>query len=41
MPVGTEVGLGLREIVFDVEPATTKKGTPTPPNFSSMSIVAK
>jgi len=29
----TEVGLGLRNIVFDVDPATPrKKGTPTPRN---------
>jgi len=42
MPLGTEVGLGLRNIVFDVDPATPKKkGTPTPPNFWPMSIVAK
>jgi len=35
MPLGTVVGLGLRDIVFDVDPATLrKKGTPTPPNFS-------
>jgi len=42
MPLGTEVGLGLRDIVFEVDPATPrKKGTPTPPNFWPMSIVAK
>jgi len=42
MPLGTEVGLGLRDIVFDVDPATPrKKGTPTQPNFWPMSIVAK
>jgi len=36
-----EVGLSLRDIVFDVDPATPrKKGTPTPPNFWPMSIVA-
>jgi len=30
MPLGTEVDLGLRDIVFDVDPATPrKKGTPT------------
>jgi len=29
-----EVGLGLRDIVFDVDPATPrKKGTPTPTQF--------
>ena len=26
MPLGTEVGLGLRDIVFDVDPATPRKG---------------
>ena len=42
MPLGTEVGLVLRDIVFDVDPANPKKnGTPTPPNFWPMSIVAK
>jgi len=42
MPLGTEVGLGLRDTVFDVDPATPrKKETPTPPNFWPMSIVAK
>ena len=25
MPLGTEVGLGLREIVFNVDPATPEK----------------
>ena len=31
MPLGTEVGVGLRDIVFDVDPATPrKKVTPTP-----------
>jgi len=41
MPLGTEVGLGLRNIVFDVDPATPrKKGTPTPTQFRPMSIVA-
>ena len=34
MPLGMEVGLGLRDIVFDVDPATfRKKGTPTPTEF--------
>jgi len=34
MPLGTEVGLGLRDIVYDVDPATgRKKGTPTPTQF--------
>ena len=41
MPLGTEVGLGLRDIVFDVDPATLRKRTPTAPNFCPMSIVAK
>ena len=36
-----EVSIGLRNIVFDVDPATLrKKGTPTQPNFWPMSIVA-
>ena len=40
--LSTELGLGLRDIAFDVDPATRrKKGTPTPPNFWPMSIVAK
>jgi len=34
MPLAMEVGLGLRNIVFDVDPATSrKKGTPTPSQF--------
>ena len=34
MPLGMEVGLGLCDIVFDVDPATPrKKGTPTPTQF--------
>ena len=34
MPLGTEVGLGLRDIVFDMDPATPRKmGTPTPTKF--------
>jgi len=42
MPLGTEVDLGLRDIVFDVDPSTPrKKGTPTPTNFCPMSIVVK
>ena len=41
MPLGTEVGLGLRDIVFDVHPATPeKKAHPHLPNFWPMSIVA-
>ena len=39
MLLGAEVG--LRDIVFDVDPATPrKKGTSTPPNFWPMSVVA-
>jgi len=42
MPLGTEVGPGLRNMVFDVDPAIPrKKGTPTPTQFWPMSIVAK
>ena len=34
VPLGMEVNLGLRDIVFDVDPATPrKKGTPTPTQF--------
>jgi len=34
MSLGMEFGLGLRDIVFDVDPATPrKKGTPTPTQF--------
>jgi len=34
MPFGTEAGLGLRDIVFDVKAAAPrKKGTPTPTQF--------
>jgi len=41
MPLGTEVGLGLHDIVLDMDPATLrKKGTPIPPNFWPMSIEA-
>jgi len=37
-----EVALGPGDSVFDGDPATPrKKGTPTPPNFWFMSIVAK
>ena len=31
MPLGTEVDLDLRDIVFDVDPATPKKGHPPHP----------
>jgi len=42
MPLGMEVGLGLRDTVFDMDPAMPrKKGTPTSPNFWPMFIVAK
>jgi len=42
MPLGTEVGLGLRDIVFDVDPATPEKRAHSPPpNFWPTSIVAK
>jgi len=43
MPLGvTEVGLGLCDIVFDVDPATPeKKAHPPLPNFWPMSIVAR
>jgi len=34
MPLGTEVGLGLRNVVFDVDPTTPrKKAHPSLPNF--------
>jgi len=42
MPLVTELYLGLRDIVFDVDPATPRKrAQPPPPNFWPMSIVAK
>jgi len=42
IPVGTEVGLSLRNIVFDVDSATPrKKGTPTLTQIWPTSIVAK
>ena len=42
MPLGMEVGLVPGDFVFDCDPATPrKKGTPTPPNFWPMSILAK
>jgi len=42
MPLGMEVGLGLRDIVFDVDPATPRKRAHLlPPNFWPMFIVAK
>jgi len=33
MPLGMEVGLGPGNFVFGGDPATQKKGTPTPPSF--------
>jgi len=42
MPLGMEVSFGPGDFVFDGDPATPrKKGTPTPPNFWPMSIVAR
>ena len=42
MPLGTEVGIGLRYIVFDVwTQLPPEKRAPTPPNFWPVSIVAK
>jgi len=42
MALGMEVGLGPDDFVFDGDPATRRKeGTPTPPKFWPMSIVAK
>jgi len=42
IPLGMEVGLGPGDFVYSGDPATPrKKGTPTPPNFWLMSIVAK
>ena len=44
MLLGMEVGLGPGDFVFDGDPARRapeKKGTPTPPNFWPMSLVAK
>jgi len=42
MPLGVEVGFSPFDFVFDGYPANSrKKGTPTPPNFWLMSIVAK
>ena len=36
MPLGMEIGLGLRDIVFDVDPSAIpreKRARPLPPNF--------
>jgi len=42
MPLGTEVDLGLHDIVFDVDPATLRKRAHPPrSSFWPMSIVAK
>jgi len=41
MTFGMEVGLGQGDFVFDGDPATPRKrGTPPPPNFGPMSVVA-
>ena len=41
MPLGTEAGLGPGHIVLDENPATPPQKGAQPPNFQSMSIVAK
>jgi len=41
MPLGTEIGLGLCDILFDVDPATPEKRAQPLPNFWPMSVVAK
>ena len=42
MPIGTEVGIGLRNIVLDGDPAPSPlKGHSPPPNFRPICIVAK
>ena len=41
MPLGTEVGLDLRDSARCGSSYPRKKGTPTPPNFRPTSIVAK
>jgi len=42
MPLGTKVGLGLRDIVLDGDPAPPPlKGQSHRPNFRPMSVVAK
>ena len=35
IPLGTEVGLGLGDIVLDGDPAPPKRGTAVPPLFGS------
>ena len=41
MPLGIELGLGPGDFVFDDDPASPEKKAQPPPNFRSMSIVAK
>ena len=42
MPFGAEIGLGLRDIVFDVDPATArKKAHPLNPIFGPCLLVRK
>jgi len=42
MPLDVEVGLDPGDSVFDGDPATPREmGTPTPPKFWPMSVVAK
>jgi len=41
MPLGTEVGLRLRDIVLDGDPALSPLKGHAPPNFRPMSVVAK
>ena len=40
MPLGTEVGIGLRDIVFDVDPATPEKRHIRTHQILAMSMVA-
>ena len=39
MPLGTEVGLGIGDVVLDGDPAPPKRGIA--PSFRTMSIVSK
>ena len=41
MPLGTEVGVGLRDIVLDVDPVPPPLKGHSPLNFQPMSVVAK
>jgi len=41
IPFGTEVGLGLGDIVLNDDSAPLERGTTLPPTFRPMSIVAK